>query len=64
MSGFIKGFATPLGITALTSGLIIMEPDFGTSAFIAILSLIMLIVGGTRNYLYFFHCYSFSAIYI
>jgi len=54
MSGFIKGFATPLGITALTSGLIIMEPDFGTSAFIAILSLIMLIVGGTRIIYIFF----------
>lgn len=54
MSGFIKGFATPLGITALTSGLIIMEPDFGTSAFIAILSLIMLVVGGTRIIYIFF----------
>ena len=31
-----------------------MEPDFGTSAFIAILSLIMLIVGGTRIIYIFF----------
>ena len=54
MTEFIKGFTIPLGITALTSGLIIMEPDFGTSVFIAILSLIMLIACGTRIIYIFF----------
>lgn len=48
MSEFKCGFIVPIGVTALTSALVMKEPDFGTAAFIAILSLIMLIVGGTR----------------
>ncbi|MFN3531471.1 MAG: putative lipid II flippase FtsW [Candidatus Brocadia sp.] len=48
MSEFKCGFIIPIGVIALTSALVMKEPDFGTAAFIAILSLIMLIVGGTR----------------
>ncbi|MDQ1274095.1 MAG: cell division protein FtsW [Planctomycetota bacterium] len=48
MSEFKRGFIIPIGVTALTSALLMKEPDFGTSAFVAILSLIMLVVGGTR----------------
>ncbi len=48
MSEFKRGFLIPLGVIGVISALVLMEPDFGTAAFIAILSLIMLIVGGTR----------------
>lgn len=48
MSEFKCGFIIPIGVMTVTSALIIKEPDFGTAAFIAILSLIMLIAGGTR----------------
>ena len=48
MSEFKCGFIIPIGVIGLTSALVMKEPDFGTAAFIAILSLIMLIVGGTR----------------
>lgn len=54
MSEFKRGFIIPIGIMALTSALIIKEPDFGTAVFIAILSLIMLIVGGIRIIFVFF----------
>lgn len=48
MFEFKRGFILPTGIMALTSALIMKEPDFGTAVFIAILSLIMLIAGGIR----------------
>jgi len=48
MSQFTCGFVIPMGVTAAISALVLKEPDFGTAAFIAILSMIMLIVGGTR----------------
>lgn len=48
MSEFKCGFIIPIGVIALTSALVMKEPDFGTSAFVAILSLVMLVVGGTR----------------
>ncbi|WKZ17626.1 MAG: putative lipid II flippase FtsW [Candidatus Jettenia sp. CY-1] len=48
MSKFMYGFIIPISVVALISGLIVIEPDFGTAAFIALLSFIMLIVGGTR----------------
>jgi cell division protein FtsW len=59
MSEFKRGFIIPTGITALTSALIIKEPDFGTAVFIVILSLIMLIVGGIRI---IFVCFTTIAI--
>ncbi len=48
MSEFKYGFVLPIGVVAIMSALVLKEPDFGTAAFIAILSMIMLIVGGTR----------------
>ncbi|MFO0793719.1 MAG: putative lipid II flippase FtsW [Candidatus Brocadiaceae bacterium] len=48
MSEFKRGFLLPLGIAAGTSALIIKEPDFGTSALIIAISVIMLIIGGIR----------------
>lgn len=48
MSEFKCGFIIPIGVIALMSALVMKEPDFGTSAFVAILSLVMLVVGGTR----------------
>ena len=48
MSEFKCGFMIPIVIIAVTGALIIKEPDFGSAAFITILSIIMLIVGGTR----------------
>ncbi|TLD42592.1 MAG: Cell division protein FtsW [Candidatus Jettenia ecosi] len=54
MSKFMYGFIIPISVVALISGLIVIEPDFGTAAFIALLSFIMLIVGGTRIIFIFF----------
>lgn len=48
MYEFKRGYLLPFMIVGVTSALVIKEPDFGTSVFIIILSLIMLIVGGTR----------------
>lgn len=48
MFEFLYGFIIPISVVTLISGLIVIEPDFGTAAFIALLSFIMLIVGGTR----------------
>ncbi|OQY99937.1 MAG: putative lipid II flippase FtsW [Candidatus Brocadia sp. UTAMX2] len=54
MSAFLYGFVIPMGITAATSALILKEPDFGTAAFIALLSMMMLVVGGARVIYVFF----------
>lgn len=48
MYEFKRGYLLPFLIVGVTSALVIKEPDFGTSVFITILSLIMLFVGGTR----------------
>lgn len=48
MAEFVRGFAIPFAIIGIASVLAVKEPDFGTAAFITILSLIMLIAGGTR----------------
>ncbi len=54
MSEFTYGFIIPIVVVALTGVLVIKEPDFGTSVFIVILSVIMLIIGGTRIIFVFF----------
>lgn len=59
MFEFKRGFIIPVGIMALTSALVIKEPDFGTAVFIAILSLIMLIAGGMRI---IFVCFTAMAV--
>ncbi|MCF6149069.1 MAG: putative lipid II flippase FtsW [Candidatus Kuenenia sp.] len=48
MHSFKRGFLIPLGLITITGGLILMEPDFGTAAFIVILSMLMCVVGGMR----------------
>ena len=48
MSTVSYGFAIPLGVVMLVVGLVAKEPDFGTAAFIMMVSLTMLIVGGAR----------------
>lgn len=48
MSQFIFGFVIPMGVAVVISALVLKEPDFGTAVFIAILSLILLMIGGTR----------------
>ncbi|GJQ48381.1 putative peptidoglycan glycosyltransferase FtsW [Candidatus Kuenenia stuttgartiensis] len=54
MHSFKSGFLIPLGFIAMMGGLILMEPDFGTAAFIVILSILMCMVGGTRIIFIFF----------
>ena len=54
MSTVSYGFAIPLGVVMLVVGLVAKEPDFGTAAFIMMVSLTMLIVGGARfRYVFF-----------
>lgn len=48
MAGFVKGFIVPMMITGIVSFLILRGPDFGTATFVSLISLILLIVGGTR----------------
>ncbi|MDR4505365.1 MAG: putative lipid II flippase FtsW [Candidatus Scalindua sp.] len=48
MSDFVKGFVLPLVIIGGVSLLVLVEPDFGTTLFIMFVSLILVIVGGTR----------------
>ncbi|HHT9136253.1 MAG TPA: putative lipid II flippase FtsW [Candidatus Wunengus sp. YC60] len=54
MSEFKCGFMIPIAIVAVIGALVIKEPDFGSAAFITILSIIMLIVGGSRLIYVFF----------
>lgn len=44
----IKGFAKPLMVLALITGLLLLEPDFGASVVILATSLAMLFLGGAR----------------
>ena len=54
MSTIMYGFVIPLSIVMVVVGLVFKEPDLGTSAFIVIVSLTMLIVGGARiRYVFF-----------
>ena len=44
----IKGFAKPLLVLALITGLLLLEPDFGASVVILATSLAMLFLGGAK----------------
>jgi cell division protein FtsW len=44
----LRGIAAPLGITACLMGLIILQPDFGTTAIIAVTTMTMLYLAGAR----------------
>jgi cell division protein FtsW len=48
MSELVYGFIIPFTVVIFSSGFIIMQPDFGTAAFILMISLIILIVAGTK----------------
>ena len=45
---FFRGVMVPLTITAFLMGLIILQPDFGTTAIIAVTTIVMLYLGGAR----------------
>jgi cell division protein FtsW len=48
MKDFRTGFLPAMTVLAITCSLIIVEPDFGTTAFVAFVSLLLLILGGIR----------------
>lgn len=48
MHEFKRGFVKPLAVIGLFLVLILLEPDFGTAAFILITCMSLLIIGGTR----------------
>jgi len=48
LKNFTKGVLVPLAVTALVILLILLEPDFGTSAIIATLLLLMLCIAGAQ----------------
>ncbi len=45
---FVKGFGLPILVVAGYAGLLMLEPDFGTTAFILMVSVSLLLIGGTR----------------
>jgi cell division protein FtsW len=48
LKDFEKGLAVPLLVSAPILGLIVLEPDFGTAAIIAVILLLMLYLAGSR----------------
>lgn len=48
ITNFTRGILIPLGVTAVVILLIILEPDFGTSAIIATILLMMLCIAGAQ----------------
>ncbi len=48
MSKVLYGFVIPLSVVMVVVGLVAKEPDFGTAAFIVVITLTMLIVGGAK----------------
>ena len=48
ITNFTKGVLVPLGVTAVVILLILLEPDFGTSAIIATILLMMLCIAGAQ----------------
>ena len=48
MDTVLEGFAYPLGVIGVTSLLVLMEPDFGTSVLIGVIGTAVLVVSGTR----------------
>ena len=52
---FSKGFVPAFGVLGLTCAMILVEPDIGTSVFIALIMTLMLIVAGARMTLSLIH---------
>ena len=48
MSRVLYGYVIPLSVVMVVVGLVAKEPDFGTAAFIVVMALTMLIVGGAK----------------
>lgn len=48
MKELVRGFLVPLAVIATLAGLTIVEPDFGTAAFMVALGMMLLVVAGTR----------------
>ena len=48
LDGFWRGFLPPVLVLGVVFGLIMMQPDFGTSALIAVVVVALLIVAGAR----------------
>ena len=48
LRSFRKGFFPPLAAMAVVAGLILLEPDFGTSMITAFLVVLLLVIGGVR----------------
>lgn len=48
MDTTMKGFAFPLAVVGITSLLVLLEPDFGTSVLIGVIGTAVLVVCGTR----------------
>ncbi len=45
---FIMGFLAPLGVVAVVVGLILAEPDFGTTVLCGLVAVVLMFVGGAR----------------
>lgn len=48
MERWDRGFAIPAAVAGLVCGLILVEPDFGTTALLGAVTMLMLFVGGAR----------------
>ena len=45
---FYNGFAIPIGVLAITMGLIVIQPDFSTAAMLGLIGFMMLFIGGAK----------------
>lgn len=45
---FRRGFLWPLGLIGVFAGLVLLEPDFGTSALMVVVGLVLLFIAGAR----------------
>ena len=48
LKDFYNGFAIPIGVLAITMGLIVIQPDFSTAAMLGLIGFMMLFIGGAR----------------
>jgi cell division protein FtsW len=55
---FVKGFLPLAGVVGIVTLLVLVEPDFGTGAFIAFISIMLMFIGGVR----IFHIAAFGTL--
>tara|TARA_Y100000588_G_scaffold308900_1_gene333676 strand:- start:835 stop:1989 length:1155 start_codon:yes stop_codon:yes gene_type:complete len=48
LKDFYNGFAIPIGVLAITMGLIVIQPDFSTAAMLGLIGFMMLFIGGAK----------------